>query len=515
MVKQEENLLLGIDVGGSSVKVAAFTPDGLLRGFQCEAITIDYPRPGWAEVWPRQWLEKIAAGIHALYTKNGIRKEQVAAMGLSTMCPALIPFDPQGQVLRPAILYMDTRSQEQARRLRQEIALDTVVRLTGNRIAAGTISATSMLWLKEQEPETYKKVAFFGHGNTYLGLLLTGEAGIDPSNASLTGLFTTGRELDWSQELCQAYGLSRHKLPPVIPSARNLGSLRPEAAAALNLPQGIPVAMGGADTACSGLALGVTERGQVFETAGTSDVLSLCTDDPQFDDRFLNRCHVVPGRWLNMGAMSTPGAAFRWVRDQLGQVEKYVAEASGQDAYDILCSEAAQSRPGAGGVIFLPYLSGERSPIWDPLARGAFVGLSLATTRSDLVRAVLEAGCYGLRQNLAIAEKILGARIERIAVVGKGAKNSIWAQLRADITGKEILAIAYHETAVLGAAMLGGIAAGIYSGYHEAIEKAATREGILCQPDEGHKEIYDQAFLIYSQVYQQLKEVFPSLTAIR
>ncbi|QGP93690.1 Xylulose kinase [Neomoorella glycerini] len=514
MVRQEDSLLLGIDVGGSSVKVATFTPEGLLRGFQCEAISIDYPQPGWAEVWPRQWLEKIATVIHALYTKNGIRKEQIAAVGLSTMCPALIAFDAKGQVLRPAILYMDTRSREQAGWMEQQVAMPEAVRLTGNRIAAGTISATSMLWLKKHEPEVYKSTAFFGHGNTYLGLLLTGKTGIDPSNASLTGLFTTGTKLDWSHELCRAYELSMHKLPPIIPSTEKLGSLRSEAATALDLPEGIPVAMGGADTACSGLALGVTETGQIFETAGTSDVLSLCTDDPKFDDRFLNRCHVVPGRWLNMGAMSTPGAAFRWVRDQLGQVEKYVAEASGQDAYDILCSEAAQSRPGAGGVIFLPYLSGERSPIWDPLARGAFVGLNLATTRSDLIRAVLEAGCYGLRQNLAIAEKILGKPIDRIKVVGKGVKNDIWAQLRADITGKEILAVSYHETAVLGAAMLGGIAAGIYKDYQEGVKKATALEGKVCRPDKRYKEIYDKAFMIYNRLYQQLKQVFPDFLAL-
>jgi len=508
---EARELLLGIDVGGGGVKVGAFNLDGRLMALATEPLELSFPGPGWAESHPRDWLEKIRICMDRI--KEKIRDREVVGIGLSNMCPSLVALNDAGEPLRPAILYLDTRSWQEASAIQERRPLEWFLQESGNRVAAGTISGTSIRWLKEHEPEVYRSTRFFGHANTYLAGVLTGRFGMDYSNASLTGLFDQRTILKWSPALCEAYEVEMNKLPELIPSHQRVGRLDEKGARLLGLPAGIPVAMGGADSACSAFAAGVTEEGDVFETSGTSDVLAVCFAKPLFEARFLNRCHVVPQRWLGMGAMVAVGAAFRWARDVLGSTEKHVAELSGLDAYDVLCAEAARSRPGARGVVFLPYMSGERSPIWDPHARGIFFGLHLKTTKNDLIRAVLEGGSYGLKANLEVAEELLGKEVKTIAVVGKGGKNDFWAQLRADITGKEIRVLEFHETAVLGAAMLGGLAAGVYGDYKDAL-RAAVKGYKSYFPNCQYKDIYRATYKLYKSLYPRLKDCFWELKEI-
>jgi len=507
----KRELLLGIDVGGGGIKVGAFNIEGQLIALATEPLDLSFPNPGWAESSPYDWLEKIKICMQKI--GETIQDREILSIGLSNMCPSLVAMNAAGEPLRPAILYLDTRSWQEALAIQQLKPLEWFVEKSGNRVAAGTISGTSMRWLKDHEPEIYRSARVFGHANTYLARVLTGKFGMDYSNASLTGLFDQGNTQRWSPILCEVYGVDINKLPELIPSHQIVGQLNEQGAEILGLKKGIPVAMGGADSACSAFAAGVVEEGDVFETSGTSDVLAVCFARPRFEARFLNRSHVVPERWLGMGAMVAVGAAFRWVRDVLGSAEKYVAELSGLDVYDLLCTEAARSRPGAGGVIFLPYMSGERSPIWDPHARGIFFGLNLKTTKNDLIRAVLEGGSYGLKANLEVAEELLGREVKAIAVVGKGGKNDFWAQLRADITGKEIRVLQFHETAVLGAAMLGGLAAGVYSDYKDAL-RAAVKGYRSYFPNYQNKDIYTATYRLYKSLYPSLKECFWELKEI-
>ncbi len=506
--------LLGLDVGAAGVKVGIFTPRGEQRGLAYLPQVAEHPRSGWAESAADGWWVAAIKGIDVAASRAGIDRRRVAAVGLSTMCPSLLALDARGEPLRPAILFLDVRSTAQAERLQRLVDVEEHWRLTGNRLAPGTTSVTSIAWIRDNEPEVYSRTAVFAHANTYLAFRLTGQFAMDWTNASFTGLFATGGARDWSPTLLSAFGVPAEKLPPTMLSSTCVGKITPEAARITGLAAGTPVAIGAADTACAALGIGVVEPGQVFETVGTSGVLSVCADVPAFDRRFLNRCHAVGDRWLLMGATSAPGASLRWYRDQFCGREQELAAATGVDAYDLMCEEASRSPAGAGRLLFLPYLSGERSPIWDPHARGVLFGLSLATTRADVTRAILEGTAFGLRQNAAVAEELLGRPLEVVRSVGGGAKSPLWSQIKADVLNRPVQAVRFGEAAVLGAAMLGGLAAGVYRDHAEAARMASPTEAITFLPRPEVRVLYDDLYAVFSSLYPQVKSSFAALARV-
>jgi xylulokinase len=505
---KEKGLLLGIDIGGGGIKIAAFDTEGHLIEMAMEPIDLSITSAGCAEYWPYDWVKKIECCMKRI--KETINDTEILSIGLSNMCPSLVAMNKSGDPIRPAILYLDTRSWREALNIQKLKPIESFMLESGNRVAAGTISGTSMRWLKDNEPDNYCSTEVFGHANTYIAKVLTGNFGMDYSNASLTGLFDQVNTMNWSTALCEVYGVDIKKLPELKPSYQVIGHLSKQGSQIMGLREDVPVVMGGADSACSAFAAGAIEEGDVFETAGTSNVLAVCSAKPSLESRFLNRNHVVPQRWLGMGAMVAVGAAFRWVRDVLGFTENYVAGLSGLDVYNMLCEEAACSQPGAGGVIFLPYMSGERSPIWDPNARGVFFGLNLKTTKNDLIRAVLEGGIYGLKANLEIAEVLLKREVNSLTVVGKGSNNHFLNQLKADITCKELRVLKFNETAVMGAALLGGVAVGVYKDCGDAV-RAIVKEHKTYLPDYQNEDIYRSFYNLYKNLYPSLKDHFREL----
>jgi xylulokinase len=493
--------LLGIDVGAQSVRVSVFDGRGNVLGSSQLPHTIERPHRGWAEANPELWWQAVLDGLKTASAQAKIDPQIIQGIGISNMCPSLVAMDRNGEVLRPAILYQDQRSLPQVEALLSSINLDSIFEISANRVAPGTYSASSIRWIKARESEVCAKAHCFGHANSFLGMRLTGNFGLDWTNASFTGLFETGKRRSWSQDLCKAWGVPMEKLPEPLPSWANLGGVCGQAASITGLEEGTPVAMGAADTACSALGAGVTEPGQGFDTAGSSDVLAFCIDQPIFDIRFMNRCHSVPERWLAMGALLSPGAALSWFRNQILSVAQY----------EILNEEAERSGPGANQVIFLPYMQGERSPIWDSMARGVLFGLSLETTRGDLVRAVMEGTAYGLRQNLEIAVKDLGYSLREIRLGGGGAKSDLWCQIKADVLDRPLVRLDEEETAVLGAGMLGGIAAGLYSDHQEAVNQAAARPSRTFSPRPELSPAYERVYQIYCELYPRLKEPFRTL----
>lgn len=507
--------LLGTDIGAQSIKVALFHDEGGLVSLEQIPYPIGRPSLGWAEGNPEIWWESFCKGVKSAIEGKGVQGKEIESIGISTMCPSLVALDGQGNPLRPAILYLDQRSIPQARMIQERIGLNKVFEITGNRIAPGTYSVTSILWIKENEPHIFEKTRFFGHGNTFLAHRLTGHFAFDWASASFTGLFRTGDQRSWSQELCKELQIPMELLPDPVISSFRIGSLNKEASRATGLTQGIPVAIGGADTACSALGAGVVDPGQVFESSGTSEVLSFCSDRPRFDIRFMNRCHVVPDRWLLMGAMLSPGAALSWFRDQFCLQEKKVAQDLGLSAHQIMDLEAHSSPPGANGLLFLPYMRGERSPIWDAFARGVFCGLSLDTTKGDMIRSILEGTAYGIRQNMEIAEQDLGLKVRDLKVVGGGSISPIWGQIKADVLKKNITTLTLQETAVLGAAMLGGMASGRYMDFRDSIAKASARTLKSSFPEPEVSSIYDQMYASYLSLYLNTKGIFEQLSKIR
>ncbi|MCD7896343.1 MAG: hypothetical protein LUG50_06665 [Planctomycetaceae bacterium] len=379
-------ILLGIDVGSSSVKVCAYARNGALCGKSCRPLEISHPRPSWAEMdAPAIWREVALAVREATATAGG----EVAGIGVSSACPTTIFMDDDLNPLRPAVLYLDHRSMDIVNDFAGRPANVDHFAVAGNRPGSSTSWLANLVWLRDNEPEVWKRVKCVTLLGGYLTAKMTGQPVVDWTQASYSGGFRVASpEQGWDDDLLARWDLDRTRLAPVGWSCLPAGKLGKRAAEEMGIRPGATVAYGTADTAASAFALGMQSFGNVFESAGTSGVITFCLDEPVFDDAFMNRCHIVPGRWLAHGAMSTLGGAFSWLRKQVWP------EIGGLDELQRL---AAESPPGANDVVFLPYLAGERSPIWDPEASGMWLGLRMDSNRRDLVRAVFEGTAFGLK----------------------------------------------------------------------------------------------------------------------
>ncbi|MFH1086680.1 MAG: FGGY family carbohydrate kinase, partial [Chloroflexota bacterium] len=493
-------LLLGVDVGGTAVKVVAFDAAGSVRGAYTEAIPVDTPRPGWAEIAPQRWYAAVAAGVRAALAQAGAAPEDVAALGLSNMIGTLAPLDAQGRPLRPAIAYYDTRSAAQAAWMLQRAPEITTI--TANRVTSGNTGLATILWLREHEPEVYRQAALFAQTGTLLFRWLTGESRVDWTNASFMGLYDY-RSRCWSAKLADAFNVDLDRLAPVA-APHSAAGLMPSAAEALGLRPGTPVALGGLDGAMASLGVGAIHPGEAYAVSGTSEMVAVCLPRPVAAPELLARWHVVPEVWTLIGAISTAGAAWDWLARTVYGVEP------SQEAYARMTSEAEASPLGANGVLFLPHLMGERAPLWDPHARGVFFGLSLGTTRADLARAVLEGAAYAMRHNLELIAGYGGLAVRRVVAVGGGARNALWRQIKADVWGVELAVSPVREAAALGAALTAGVATGVYANYAQAVERAVAAPtelaapGQVTRPEPEHRAAYDGAYGLYRTLYPAL-----------
>jgi xylulokinase len=498
------DLLLGIDVGTYGLKAALWRADGTLVTLCRREYGVHHPHPLWAEQDPTTWWHALKATVTEAVGTAGVEPSCILGIGVSAFIPPLVPVDKRGAVLRPAILSFDQRSVLQAARLSREVGRE-VFTVAGNRIAPGAFSATSMIWIKEQEPQVFEAAHKFVHANGYLVYRLTGHFSMDFSNASMTLLFDPA-ERRWSEALCDLIGVPLEKLPAAVGAWDVVGELTSDAADDLGLPRGIPVVAGGNDSACSMLGAGVVEPGMVLESIGTSIVFAYVTDRPVFDARLMNRCHVVPDRWFNLAGMSTPGAAYRWFRDELGAGGTAVAAQLKTDPYALLDADAAGAPPGARGLMFLPYLSGERSPIWNPNARGVIFGLTLNHTRGDVLRSILEGGAYAVRDNMDVFTT-RGLAIQGIRITGGGARSQLWRQIMADVLGVPLTRPATVETATLGAAILAGCGAGVYESPRSAAHRLVRVEDAETPRAKEHA-LYGQYFELFKMIYDRLLDCY-------
>ncbi len=496
-----DDVLLGIDIGTGSVKLAFVDSKGRILGMEKKAHSIETPREGWVEVPIEDIWNNIIEKIRELVKNAPEAAKRVRGIGISTLCPGLTPLAEDGSALAPSVIYADARSLNETEEIRSRIGEEAIFNVSGNILMPGSTSLTSILWFRNQRPEIHRKTAVYGHINTFIGKKLTGKFGIDYSNASYTGIFETSGGFRWSLELVRRVDLEEEKLPPLLPAWKSLGGLTNQDFITAGLPAGIPVAMGGGDTACSAFAVGVMEHNQVFESAGTSNVITVCSEKPNFDRRFMNRCHVVPGRWLYHGAMSSTGASIRWLLDEVFSLKR-------ESEYERVFSLDKIAPPDAPCPVFLPYMAGERSPVWDPRARGVFFGLGLTTRREHLVRALFESCAYGSRQLLEIVETLTGDRFNRILSIGGWSEIDPLNRIKADITERTVDALDISEAAVLGAALLGGMASGVYATFHDAsasIPKTVRKTFI---PDSSHAIWYEKRYSIYTSLYPRLRDLF-------
>lgn len=499
--------LLGVDVGTTSLKVAIVDENAKLIGISSSKYQLITPDQCSVQIDAESMWQAFLKCIELLRDGKKIDVSSVAGISISSLCPGLIALGENGEVLVNPIIYSDRRSTKEADFILEAVGRDKLFDITANSSMAGAFSGSSMLWIKNHLPEDYQKTKYFGHLNTFLANRMTGEFGIDYSNASYSNVFETTGGKRWSEDICEKIGIDIEKLPPLHESTDVIGGLVNQEMISLGIPEGTPVTMGGADTPCATFAAGVTKAGDVCESVGTTDVLTVCVDKPVFDRGFINRCHVVPGTWIYQGAMSFTGASNEWFLHQF-YPDLMEQATSMTNAFTLMNIDADRANTGCDGVVFLPYMLGERSPVWDPYARGVFFGLSLQTTRREMNRAVLEGCGYGLRQLSEIAEKITGNKITEFTAIGGGAKSETWTQIKADITGKDITILEDCDMAPVGAALLGGVGAGVFKDVYEASSRVEKRVYKVIRASHNNDKIYNARYQVYQSLYPALKDIF-------
>jgi len=495
--------LIGIDVGTTGSKALLIGADGSVRASATAEYPMFTPQPLWAEQRPADWWAATVTSIRRVLDEGGVQPGQVAGVGLTGQMHGLVLLDAQGRVLRPCIMWNDQRTAAQCAAITASVGAEQVLRLTGNPVLPG-FTAPKIVWVREHEPEAYARVAKVLLPKDYVRYCLTGGFFSEVSDASGTSLFDVGRR-QWSAEMLEALELPRQWLPEVTESPVVSAHVSARAAAETGLLAGTPVVGGGGDQAAQAVGTGIVAEGVVSATLGTSGVVFAASEtyrvEPQ--GRLHAFCHAAPGMWHLMGVMLSAGGSFRWYRDVLGAPERALARQSGRDPYDVLTEAAAQVPAGCEGLLFLPYLSGERTPHPDPNARGVFFGLTLRHTKAHVTRAVLEGVSYGLRDSLELMRG-LGLSIAQVRASGGGARSDLWRHILADVFGTEIVTVNVTEGAAYGAALLAGVGAGVYPSVAAACDAGVHVTG---RTEPG------PAASVYADYYPRYRALYPALQA--
>jgi xylulokinase len=497
----KEIYLLGIDVGTSGAKALLIDEAGQVVA----SATVEYPmftpQPLWAEQNPADWWAATIASIRRVLDAAQAEPRQVAGLGLTGQMHGLVLLDAHGEVLRPCIMWNDQRTAAQCAAITREVGAANVLQLTGNPVLPG-FTAPKIVWVREHEPTIYGRIAKVLLPKDCVRYHLTGSFFSEVSDASGTSLFDVGQR-QWSAEMLQAVGVPRPWLPEVTESPTVSARVSAAAASETGLLAGTPVVGGGGDQAAQAVGTGIVAEGVISVTIGTSGVVFAASDtyrvEPQ--GRLHAFCHAVPGMWHLMGVVLSAGGSFRWYRDALCDLERAQAGAAGRDAYDLLTEAAAQVPPGCEGLLFLPYLTGERTPYPDPNARGVFFGLTLRHGKAHLTRAVLEGVTYGLRDSLE-SMRALGLSIEQVRASGGGVRSPLWRQILADVFDVKIATVHVTEGAAYGAALLAAVGAGVYGSVAEAC-RAVIRVTGSTSPGPTTP--------VYAEYYPRYRALYPAL----
>ena len=486
-------LFLGLDVGTSGVKAVLLDPEGAVKAAAAVPLVLDTPRPGWAEQDPDAWWAASVAAVEAVLARRpGAR---VASVGISGQMHSSVFLDRDGAVIRPALLWCDSRTTAECREITARAGGEERLRDWVSNAAFEGFTLPKVLWLRNHEPAAFARLSTVLLAKDYIRYRLTGVLATEPSDASGTLMYDVAR-LAWSREMVDAVALPYTLLPEVGGSSEVLGAVTADAAARTGLAGGTPVVGGGADNACGAAGVGAMAPGGAVASWGTSGTVLAPMAEPRVDPglRAHTFCHVASGVWYLMGVVLSAGGAFAWYRDQFA---RELAGAGGADAR--LNDEAATAAAGAGGVMFLPYLQGERTPHRDALARGAFVGLSLAHTRAHLTRAVLEGICFALRDSLTILQTI-GLTPDHLLLTGGGARSPFVRQLLAEVFGLPVTTVNREEGPAYGAALLAAVGAGAFTDLGAAARATLTHAPLEPPDADMHRR--------YRELYERFRAAF-------
>ena len=498
-------LLLGIDVGTTSLKTGLFTSDGHCLGIERQEYQLDTPSAERAQVDATRYWQACVQTVHSLLERVGEEPAKISALAVSSQGETILTLNADGEPIYPAMVWLDNRAVSQAEHLAERFK-DTVYERTGVAEIIPTWSACKVLWLKENEPDVFARAAKFLLVQDYLVYRLTGRFATDGSVACTTLFFDISANV-WWKEMLSAVGIRADQLPEIVDPGTAVGTVCPQAASELGLSIHTQVVTGGMDQAVGAIGAGNIQPGLVSETTGAALAIQVTVDDPLLD---ANRSmpvyfHSVPGKYLLVPVCPTAGMAFKWFRDQFGQVEIEKAESQGLDSYDLMTQPAAAISAGSDGLVMLPHLMGAFSPDTNPAARGSFTGFTLSHTKAHFVRALLEGVAFMLRRNIEYVEKV-GIPVREIVSTGGGSRSRLWNQIKADVCNKPIRTLQNEETALIGDAILAGVACGAFDSIADGCGKMSA---VLEQFTPG-KDVpaYEAAYRRYCALDRELSDYY-------
>ena len=502
--------LLGIDIGTSSTKVLLLQADGSIVDAIDRVYDFEIPQNGWTEQDPALWWNAVKQIIPELIKKHRIKPHDIKAIGIAGQMHSLVMLDRDGKVLRKAILWNDQRTEKQVNEINYLVGAKRHIELTSNPPLTG-FTAPKILWVRENEPELFSKCHKILLPKDYIRYELTGEYVSDVSDASGMGLLNV-RERTWSKEILEDLEIDPELLPDLVESVEISGYLTEQVASELGLIPGIPVVGGAGDNAAAAIGVGVIKDGTGFTTIGTSGVVFVHSSEPNTDaeGRVHTFCSAVPNEWHLMGVTLAAGSSLQWFRNRFCQAEQEIADQRGVDVYQVMDEMAESVQPGSDKLLFLPYLSGERTPHLDPNARGVFFGLSTIHEKAHLIRSVLEGVAFSLNDCLSVLRE-LNVDAELMMLTGGGAASPLWQKIIADIFDCTMNTCKSNQGPSLGAAILAGVGAGIFTDLDDGCRKVIQLKNTV-NPTES--DFYQNYYQVYQDIYPALKKQYESLATI-
>ncbi|MGX7204763.1 xylulokinase [Enterococcus pingfangensis] len=495
--------LLGIDIGTSSCKVALFSEDGEAIAQSTKNYPIFHPKSGWVEQNPDDWWQAVCQTINEILTQSKIQPEKIAGIGVDGQSWSAIPISKEGKLLRNTPIWMDTRAQDICDDLKRTIGDEALFRISGNPIQP-SYSLPKVLWYRDHLPDLYKQTAKILQSNSYIVYKLTGEITQDISQGYGYQCFDM-RKGAWDSAICKEMNLRKDLLPEIVACHEIVGQVTKDAAQQSGLIAGIPVVAGGLDSACGTLGVGVIANGETQEQGGQAGGMSICTDEYRADKRLILSYHVTSKNWLLQGGTVGGGGVLKWFEEQFGQEEQINAEKNGTTSFEEMNLLAAEIPAGSEGTVFLPYMAGERSPIWNPNAKGVYYGLDYSKTKGHMIRASMEGVAFSLKHNLDVAKQA-NAEVNRLRAMGGSANSQLWTQIKSDVTNTPIDVLNSDTATTLGAAILAGVAVGVYTDFDDAVTKT-VRVRRSHTPNPKHSEVYQKNYELYLKLYGQLKGI--------
>lgn len=500
--------ILAHDLGTSGNKATIYDFKGnLCASVLCEYPTY-YPQDGFVEQDPNDWWRAVCLSTKRLLQEAGIRNTEIAVVSFSAQMMGCLLVDHCGEALRKMIIWADTRSVQQEAEMIDKIGMERGYHITGHRLSA-SYGGAKLLWIKENEPDIYHKAYKMLNAKDYIIHRLTGAFVTDYSDASGTNLFDLERKM-WSEEIVNALDLRMDLLPEVHASTDIAGGITPEAAMEIGLLAGTPVVIGGGDGSCACVGAGVVEEGKTYNVLGSSSWISIASKTPVFDPamRTFNWIHLDPDLYTPCGTMQAAGYSLNWFKNVFCKDEIKEGKVTGKNPYQLIDKQILQTAPGANGLLYLPYLLGERSPRWNFQAKGAFIGMKITTTKADFARAVLEGVGYNLKVILDVFDKTYP--VSDVVLIGGGAKGEVWAQILADIWQKPVLIPRYLEEATsMGAAICGGVGIGAFSNFSVIKQFNSINKTIV--PNLKNGELYNKLYKAFNVAYNGLLDTYNML----